>query len=195
MQIAESKNAFFYILDTETTGLDPYWGKLLELAIIELDLWTSKYETIFNKTIKWEIDDDIKESWIIENGFMKIEDLQNGIQKEKLQSILQPLGRKWTSFNVAFDYSFLKKYGLQQSSFCLMEYMAPVVGIWNDYFQNWKWPSLKEAYKFFDLPVVEQNHRALDDTIMATEILIKAYNQDKQLHKRLIEMVKNGKRY
>ncbi len=171
-----------YILDTETTGLNGYpTDKVLELAIISLDVETMTYKIEFNELIGHNTDDwntQLRECWVFENTDITLDMIKYAspysVHKLRVSQILT--GRYVTSFNRDYDIGkFMSKppYNFQndiQYFPCIMLESTGVCKI-PGYYGDYKWPSLAEAFEIILNKEANQNHRALDDTIMATKIV------------------------
>ncbi len=172
-----------YVIDLETTGLVgmPH-DKILEICIIELDLDTYQYKVILNEVIKHMIDVNITQSWIVKNGIISLQEIQNGYREERIKEWTKGIlnGKSWTSYNTDFDYyKFLKYWDVSPPVFCLMKLATPVLRLKRYHYNAgefddpWKFPSLKEAFYWLVYrKKIEQDHRALADTEMATEVAI-----------------------
>ncbi len=80
----------------------------------------------------------------------------------------------WVAHNYNFDIKFLNKYGIinHGKSYCTMLESMDIVKVqWNDYYQNWKWPKLREACDFFKIDFNEENaHSSLYDVRKTIEL-------------------------
>ncbi len=82
--------------------------------------------------------------------------------------------RIWVAHNYNFDIKFLNKYGITNpgKDYCTMLESMDIVKVqWNDYYQNWKWPKLKEACDFFKIDFNEEDaHSSLYDVRKTIEL-------------------------
>ena len=80
----------------------------------------------------------------------------------------------WVAHNYNFDIKFLNKYGIINPSkdYCTMLQSMDIVKVqWNDYYQNWKWPKLREACDFFKIDFNEEDaHSSLYDVRKTIEL-------------------------
>jgi DNA polymerase-3 subunit epsilon len=80
----------------------------------------------------------------------------------------------WVAHNYNFDIKFLNKYGITNPSkgYCTMLESKDIVKVeWNDYYQNWKWPKLREACEFFKIDFNEEDaHSSLYDVRKTIEL-------------------------
>jgi DNA polymerase III epsilon subunit-like protein len=181
-----------YIVDIETTGITGIPRDLiLEIVIFELDKNTFRYINVYETVIKYPITEMIKESWIVKNGYISLQEISQGkeldIVVKEVQKIL--LEKEWTCFNVSFDYErFLKQepYYLDPPQYCLMEKMTPIVREYAPWLKGHKYPKLQEAYKYLYNKDVDETHRAKEDTYLSTKITIKLLKR-----KRVLQLLKN----
>lgn len=136
------------VIDTETTGLDPSKGELLQLSIISSD-----GEILFDSYFKPEA-----ESW---PEAQRINHISPEMVKDapsisdKLVEINEILyqAHMIIGYNVKFDVNFLKASGLfiadETEYLDVMVEFAPIYGDWNDYFANYRWQKLTTAAKYF----------------------------------------------
>ncbi len=182
-------NKQIYILDLETSseqGKNIMDAVILELAIIQLDLSTYKYQTVYDKTIQQPVE-KIQNAWILQEGYLTLKDIANGLSlnmtKVAVQDILED--QQWTSFNTAFDYAFLKQWALDINppAYCIMLRTKPITQIKQYYRADWKWPKLTEAYAYLYNKEMTETHRAEADAISATKVLIKLLQLDQNIAK------------
>jgi len=80
----------------------------------------------------------------------------------------------WVAHNYNFDIKFLNKNGIANpgKGYCTMLESMDIVKVeWNDYYQNWKWPKLREACDFFKIDFNEEDaHSSLYDVRKTTEL-------------------------
>jgi len=173
-------NNYFFVMDFETTGLSP--GDLpLELAIYRINLTNYQYLKVFDSCIKQELTEKILNSMMVAEGYIKAEEINNGMPPIEVSLLIKDLLGKqsWTSYNVAFDQMFLKQLypNHPPALFCLMERMTDLCKIpkYNPYTNGmgYKWPKLQEAYYYWFKEEKEFKHRAAFDTELATRICIK----------------------
>jgi len=174
-----------YVLDVETSGFYPYKGDvILEISIYQLNCKTYQYKKVFDTVIRQEITDKIKNCWLVEQGYITIEEIERGMDQEKAKKKIHELlqGNDWTSFHIDFDYSFLKSIlpTLTDPAFCLMKKMTNITripkrtyGYSSSFNDSFKWPSLLEAYNYLYPDALEEKHRSDYDTELATKIAIK----------------------
>ena len=80
----------------------------------------------------------------------------------------------WVAHNYNFDIKFLNKYGITNpgKDYCTMLESMDIVKVeWNSYYQNWKWPKLKEVCDFFKIDFNEDDaHSSLYDVQKTIEL-------------------------
>lgn len=170
-------NSKIAIIDIETTGLEPNFCKIVELAIVELDYDLGSIETLFNNVI-WEkgfIPNRDQHAWIFYNSTLTIDDVKNAKSLEeyrtKIQRILNHYGI--TSYNKDFDFGILEKrsFEIKQEFPCIMKTATEILQI-PHYSHGYKYPTLTESwYHFFPQKTYFESHRALDDAEKTAKIL------------------------
>jgi DNA polymerase-3 subunit epsilon len=167
------------IIDIETTDFLQRHGEIVELGIVELDLETAEKKIIFNKIIKPKIGlEELRETWIVKNGYMKPEDIVKGVEfstiKEEVQKIIDSYPDGVTAYNIKFDVGFLESYGMTFPKLlpCPMIKSTSICKLPGRY-GNYKWPKAEEAYKHF-YPEVEytEAHRGADDAMHEADIVL-----------------------
>lgn len=176
------------IIDIETTGFLPQGGKIVEIGIVELCLNTGDKKIIFDKVLNPGIcSNEIEKSWIVTNGYMKTDDIMNGVSfesiKEELQEIINNYPEGVTAFNRRFDCDFLESYGIKfpKKLPCPMLKSTNICKLPGRY-GSYKWPKVEEAYKHFfpDSKYIEL-HRGADDAFHEADIVLALHKQGKFL--------------
>lgn len=175
------------IVDIETTGFLKDNGKIVEIGIVELDLRSGTKRILFDEVINPNLPEEkIKNSWIVQNGYMTTEEILNGVQFESIVNKLQFLIFSYpdgaTAFNRSFDFDFLEEYGIEipKKLPCPMLVSTNICKIPKTgaaaFYQGYKWPKVEEAYKFFypDSQYVEK-HRGADDAFHEADIVLALY--------------------
>lgn len=188
-----------YVLDTETTGLDGSPDDfVVEIAICKVNLNTLKVEHLYSSVLGYNVEEWEhwqRNAWIFSNSDITLEQIKNAKpHKQVIKEVQQILKSKIvTSYNVEFDfYKFLSRdpWNIQdyvkKIANCLMIAATNPCGIpFYDYYgqiKSFKWPSLNEAYSILvegDPALINgvQSHRARDDTLMASYVLIELYKR------------------
>ncbi len=169
-----------YVIDLETTGLEGYpYDVIVEVGVYRISR-TLKVRHIYNTLIGHPVSKQelIDNSWWSKQSGVKFEDMHDSPSMEivwrKLYSYIgdYPV----VSWNTPYDFGmFLNRmsidYTLKQIWKELpdpMRISAPIVRAnWNNYYQSWKWPTLKEASEYYDVyldPAGYDFHRADYDT-------------------------------
>lgn len=182
------QNLEIFVLDTETTGLVGCPNDhIVDVAVCRVRPYLGTVEPVMSTVVghdvsKWP--QDQKEAWIFENTDLTLDDVMSATPAPfvaaELQSLLE--GRMATSFNVKFDFDrflYHRPWSLQgrmKLTPCIMLSSMPVCRIPGTYDQ-YKWPRLQEAYDMLvdgDPAQIgeEQRHRALEDAVMASYVLI-----------------------
>jgi len=172
------------IIDIETTDFQGKGGKIVEVGIISLNLESGEKKILFDKVVHERpiTRKEVEESWIVTNGYMSVEEIQNSPQLAllipEIQSILDayPLGA--TAYNRAFDFNFLESRGVRfpRKLPCLMLLSTDICQLSGKY-GSYKWPKVEEAYNHFfgtDHGYVEK-HRGADDAFHEADIVLALY--------------------
>lgn len=138
-----------YVLDTETTGLNPDTDELLQISIIDFN-----GKTIFNSYIK-----PIASEW------KKAEQI-NGITPEMVKNspsvadVMTDINLIFSQadiiigYNTSFDLSFLRAFGLvlidNITIIDVMELFAPIYGEWNESYGQYKWQKLTKCAAYYE---------------------------------------------
>ena len=182
-----------YVIDIETTGLQGYPKDLvIEIAICEVNLIQKKVSTRFNSlvghdTTQW--DSLKKNAWIFDNSDITLELVQEAKSQQKVALEVQKIlsGKIVTSYSTNFDFAgflFYPPWSLEsvvQEVFdCIMLSSANYCKIESE-FGNYKFLTLAEAYNIIcegkSTLIKVQTHRALDDALMASYILLELVRQ------------------
>lgn len=175
-----------YVIDTETTGLNGFpFDFIVEIAICKI---TNKKEIteVYNSVVGHNVTIwpyTLRSSWIFYNSTLTLKDVKNAKKQilvaHDIRLILK--GKIVTSFNVDFDFrKFLSKAPWKLTGViskiypCIMLASTNLCKIPGPY-DNYKWPTLYEAYKILCDGKNPISHRAMDDARMASEVLVKIF--------------------
>lgn len=176
------------VLDIETTGLDGYekGDKFLSVGIVRLDLKTMKLYPVFYSAVWQYLDEKDRECWLFKNGHMDPEEVTNSIfgkvsAAEIIADIIED--EFVTTYNTAFDLdAFLDPWMDKVASVgklyyrapCIMKACTQVPEIPRRMHEDGScWPSLLSSYAKLCAPKeIRQTHNALDDAMMAGEVLL-----------------------
>lgn len=175
------------VLDIETTGLSPKFDMICEVGLCFLNLETGDIDAIFSIICQEENKRFDDSSWIFQNSDLKFVDIKNapylGDFREELQGIFD-LNYPCTAYNQKFDFGFLefRDFEINQKFWDPMLKLTPILKIPNrNYYGNYKWPSVWEAYSyFFPNEHYIEAHRALDDAMHEAKIIYATYKHLKR---------------
>jgi len=171
------------VLDTETTGLprDP-WARVVELGAVALDdelQEIATFETLICQACPSAADYALRVNNITRDQIDAAPSPEN-VRDTWVEWLKPYQGRaKMSAFNIQFDRQMMRRDKLSPANDrwgeCIMlAAMKPMENagalVWMDWKQDWKWPRLEEAAKFFEVEVVGDAHRALTDARTAAEI-------------------------
>ncbi len=154
------------IIDTETTGLDPYDDEILQLSIID------KYENIL-------LDSYVKPYW--HNTWEQAESI-NKISPDMIFKSEIPYPHELIpkvkgifaaadtiiGYNTSFDLEILEKWGIpfqNKKIYDVMRTFAPIYGEWDDYHCDYRFKKLTTcaAYYNYDYNYGSSAHNSLAD--------------------------------
>lgn len=176
------------VLDIETTGLNGYekGDKILSVGIVRLDLKTMKLYPVFYSAVWQYLDEKDYDCWLFRKGHMDPEEVTNSIfgkvsAAEIIADIIED--EFVTTYNTAFDLDkFLDPWMDKVASVaklylrapCIMKACTQVPEIPRVMHEDGScWPSLLSSYlKLRDPKEIRQTHNALDDAMMAGEVLL-----------------------
>jgi DNA polymerase III epsilon subunit-like protein len=163
-------NNKYFILDTETTGLETF-AEICQIAIISSD--GNKYKSLIKPTvhigerateIHHIVDEDVKDAPNI---------------TEIIRNI--PVFGIFVAYNTPFDMRILKQsllaYGHiynEEDNFKVcdaMQIYSAFKGEWDEYHGNYRWHKLEEACKQCGIEIDLELHDAMSDAIMTERLL------------------------
>lgn len=172
------------IIDLETTGFLNAGGKIVEVGIVSLCLFTGEREILFNSVCHERpiTRKEVEDSWIVKNSTLTLEEIQRSPQLIQLQPAIQkiiddhPLGA--TAYNNAFDFGFLEHRGFKipRKLPCPMKLATDICKLPSPR-GGYKWPKFEEAHKhFFGEMNYTESHRGADDAYWEAELVWKLFN-------------------
>ena len=171
IQILSQKPVF---LDTETTGLG-HSDEVIDIAVIGFN-----GEILLNSLVKPKKTIPAEATRIhgITNKMVasapSISEIWN-----RLESALS--GTLLGIYNKDYDLRIIRQSSILNGvtrnlsvirSFCIMELFAEYYGQWDEYHQSFTWQKLSKAGRFLGISI-PNSHRALDDALLARQVLIK----------------------
>lgn len=166
------------IIDIETTGFSHSKDMICEIGIVSLHIETGEKKILFDKVCREDHikDIDLEKAWIVENGFMTVEEIEESLNlKQYLPEIQYFIGAfeyGATAYNNVFDFGFLEDRGIKfgKKLGCPMKLSREICKIKGK--KGIKNPSVQEAWDFYfgDTGYVEK-HRGADDAMHEAEIV------------------------
>ncbi|MER2473138.1 3'-5' exonuclease [Photorhabdus laumondii] len=149
-------------LDTETTGLDPDYDELLEIAIIG-----DSGEVLFNTLIRPSPNNPIwPEAEAIHGITPEMVADAPALSEIAHQIEAAVKGQNVIIYNAGFDTGFLGSLLSSANSIqCCMEAWAEHVGEWSDYHGSYRWQKLTDAANAVHFEWPGEAHRALADSL------------------------------
>lgn len=172
------------ILDIETTAFLNAGGKIVEIGIVELDLFTGQKTIVYDQvthepgiTLQ-----EVQNSWIVNNSTLTVEEIRHSPPlhkiKKEVQDILNSYSNGVTAFNNAFDFNFMENRGFifPKKLDCPMKLSTNICKIPSH--RGYKWPNVQEAWEFFfgDTGYIEK-HRGADDAFHEADIVYELYKR------------------
>lgn len=174
--LKEIPKSLIIVLDIETTGLTPACDMICEIGICQLNLETGQVDPIFSQICQEKNKEFGEYSWVFQNSDLTIEDVINAPYFSEFQSELQnmfDLNIPIAAYNQEFDFGFLEYRGLKirNKFWDPMLKLTPILKI-PGYYGKYKWPSVQEAWNFFNgKHNYKEGHRALDDAMHEAQII------------------------
>jgi len=184
MNVVNSINKLkLYVLDIETTDLDPTLGNIVEVGIVCLDLIAVIPIPILHVFVNECSKDEFEKSWVAKNGSVRWEDVEKGVSYEDLRKVLFGFSESGESpvviaYNKKFDFEFIKKktgltfYSPIQDP---MLVLTNVIKIKRKNGNGYKYPSVQEALEYFKINI-QESHSALFDAYVESLIIAKMIN-------------------
>ncbi|GAA06975.1 3'-5' exonuclease [Photobacterium leiognathi] len=147
-------------LDTETTGLDPDFNEVLEIAIVDRE-----GKILLNTLVKPQRNESWHEAQVIHG--ISPEMVANAPTMEDLKPTINDIvkGQHVRIYNKEFDAAFVDLSAAEKTS-CVMRDMAKFNGYWNNWHCDYRLLRLSEAASKMSLSWDGTAHRALADTQM-----------------------------
>jgi len=169
------------VLDLETTAIKHWQGAIVEIGAVILDLKTKTVEKAFDYLIKEKGKDVDDGAWIFINSDLTLAELEkNGRDLEDVRDELQILLDKYpcVAYNQQFDFGWLRSRRFTIPRVCSdpMYILTDILQIPGNY-GKYKWPSVQESMKYFNMEGMEP-HRAFQDAEIEAQIIVKMIEND-----------------
>jgi len=173
------------VVDIETGVIEPTLNNydldnclICEIGIVSLDLETGDIRVIYDRTCR-ERPDAHPSSWVFRNTSLTLDTVTGSPYFHELKPSIQDLfdSRLVTSWNHDFDLAILESRGMRipLTFWDPKTTLKHFLKLHHPSGQGHKWPSVQEAYKYFnpDKPL-QQTHRAIQDAQVEAEIIHQA---------------------
>jgi len=159
------------ILDTETTGLNPFKHELVEIGAVRMSDGETFEVKVHPMDIKnadpkaLEINGYNKKEWI-DDGYL----LENGLKL--LTEFVGKNGSTLMTYNISFDKAFLEK-AYRECDLPYPFHYAPLdlmTWVWSKVEMGGRVPSLKDACLLYGIDPEPSVHRALQGALTAFEV-------------------------
>lgn len=136
------------VIDTETTGLNPYDDELLQVSIID-----GQGNTLFNSYIKPLYTDNWNKAMAVNNITPEtVATAQNILEvKQKISRIINS-AHTIIGFNVYFDLGFLSNIGIKNENAAIVDVMedfAYIYGEWSEQYGCHEWQRLTKCAEYY----------------------------------------------
>lgn len=176
------ENRFVYVLDLETDNVNVSYCNVLEIGISAVDFRYKMIYPILDILIKPDmIVPD--ECWIFQNSIPKLSNYnlqQKGVKLQDIKPFLQSFFNQFwiTSYNQNFDLKVLENCGFKIPNryYDPMLVLTPIMKIPHNYY-GVKWPSVEESYHYLFGNGIIENHRALLDSLIESQIILEMYKR------------------
>ncbi len=170
------------VVDCETTGLDPHYDFILEIAIVKLNLLTGETKILFDSIVKEPMfSEEHRNSWIFGNSDLSFDEVMKAPLLNEIKPEIQAIFHRSsvTAYNKSFDLGFLKSRGIHVPNElpCIMLTATNILKIpFLRGNKKYKWPKCQESFEFF-FPATSyiEKHRAIDDAIHEAMILYEIF--------------------
>lgn len=170
-----------YVLDIETTDLEPARGRIVEVGIARVDLERRKVFAEYGSIVNCRLNADERQAWVFEHSDLTPEDVETSPHSgwaiaNDIQWHYMPRG-VFTSYNESFDFPWLnEKWRIMPNlTLDIMEAVKDNYG---------RRLSAEAAYRYYcpenpaRLPQMTEDHRALSDAVMESYILLALCKED-----------------
>lgn len=180
------------VIDLETTGLRGIkeGDKILSVGIADVDLDTAQVRPVFYTPIRQYLDENDRRCWLILNGHLTAEEIEQAPFNERQAATITAsilADQDFTSYNMEFDidkflFPWLRRcrirpnlHGMRRAP-CIMKAADRVKEIpRKERLDGTAYPSLVASFSTLVHLPMKRAHNALDDAVMAGEVLVKLH--------------------
>ena len=183
--MTKPKHSKILVVDIESTGFINEGGKICEIGIVELNMYSGKSRILFDRIVREEDMSNVKkDAWIFEHSSLTYNEVMKAPLLGKFISELNAIFTMApaAAYNKKFDFTFLRSRGitipqeLAEPMFILTDILK--IRNPNDYWRNngspYKWPTVQESLDHY-FPELTEPHRAIDDAEMEAKIIFQMY--------------------
>ena len=168
------------VVDIETTGFSPVKDFIVEIGIVELDLYTGERKIIYDALVKeFGFAEKHANAWVFQNTDLSFDDVMNAepLDVDGIQEIFS--NYYMTAYNKKFDFNFFRERGLTTNELdCPMILATNICKVPKKRGSGYKWPTVEEAWRYF-FPNTPYNelHRGADDAFHEAKIVHELYKR------------------
>ena len=185
MELLDNDPGDVFVIDTETTGLDPYRDDVLEVSIIN-----GYGRTVYTKRLNSWLEEWPEAQAIHGIGPQDVKDCPRLETEAPTISGLLRRARVIVGYNVFFDIGFLTKAGVifpKVPTCDVMEEFSQIYGEWADWINDgeggYKWQRLTDAGHYYHIDT-QGAHGSLRDCQITLEVLRRVAREPERLRHR-----------
>lgn len=181
-----------FVIDLETTDLDPNKGNIIEVGIARIDLLGRKVYPEYSKIVRQYLSDEEKNAWVFSHSTLTARDVERSPWSQTDVNIdllyYQRIGA-FTSFNQPFDLEWLAmKMGLH------FVIVPDIMDVCTELMDGKRTSAQGCYYRFCqenpaNLKDSKEEHRALSDAVMESYILLSCLKENPSLRTDLIDLL------
>lgn len=178
-----------FVIDIETTDLDPEKGQIVEVGIARVDLVKKRVYPEYSKIVRQSACDFSPDSWVFKNSTLTSADVIRSpwtMSDVMLDLVFYQRLGMFTSYNQAFDFVWLTtKLGLDFWT------VSDIMDLCTDL--NGQRLSAQGCYYRLcqdnpaNLPNYKEEHRALSDAVMESYILLAVCDEEPKVRGRILD--------
>lgn len=182
-------NASLYVLDIETTDLDPQKGRIVEVGVARVDVYRQRVYPEYGRVINVKLRPEERAAWVFENTSLTPDEVESSPYSGwSVNADIQEYMHRgvFTSYNKPFDFTWLnEKWKIYpETTLDIMEMVEEHYG---------RHLKAEAAYRYYcpenpaRLPQMTEDHRALSDAVMESYILLALCKENPKYGTRILQ--------